>query len=128
MEAGNFINLYNKYLAEYGETVTWPREKATVNSRGETIYGGDKVTQSARVIILKDNFSPLSKILMAAGLVSDPSKYVMAPANTDLIENDVLTDSNGVKFRLGAVDFFALKGTNICLQSKLTRVDYERIG
>jgi len=123
MNPRNMINMVKKFTDQYGVTVTWQEQETTVNSRGRPIEAESGIPKSAKVLILKEKYSPLQAIQVSTGLSQDYARYILALPDIDLKKDMVVTDAHNMKWKLGIVDWFDIAGVSVAKQAALTEVN-----
>jgi hypothetical protein len=123
MTPASILNMVKKYTDKYGVIVTWRESVASTNSRGKPVAGKSETDTSARVLLLKEKFSPL-KITDTGviGLGRDYTRYILALPEVALEKDMIITDNRAMKWKLGFIDWFDVGGVPVCKQTTLTEV------
>jgi len=114
--------MVRRFTDKYGVRITWQQMMRTENSRGIEIFEPSGSVQSAIVLILKEKFTVITSIEVSIGLSQDYTRYVLALPSVDLKKDMVITDSHGMKWKLGTVDWFDVGGVPVAKQAQLMGV------
>jgi hypothetical protein len=125
MTAAGMRKLVKKFTAQYGQEFRWEHFAMVDNGFGKLIPDDESgpVALAARVLLLSEQFSPEKYGEGAAGLTVTFAKYVMALPDVDLMENDVITDVNDMKWKCGAFSPIDVAGGLVARQAPLSRSD-----
>jgi hypothetical protein len=118
------VTLVKKFVDSYGVPCHWFRYAPALNSRGEKISGGTPTGINQKVLLLKQHYNPIKDREMPIGVSPDFTRYVLTLPDTDIQKDDVLTDSHGLRWKVGPVDWFDIGGTPVCRQAPLLEVNH----
>ena len=105
-------------------SITWERYPVTVNRRGETVSDTDAAPQimQAAVRIAQERAGVQQQREGPAGLSANLSKFVIMLPDTDLRQDDVITEvKTGMKWKVGVTDFLSIEGEVYAKQAPLER-------
>jgi hypothetical protein len=124
MNPQNMINMVKRFTDQYGVNVSWREPEITNNSRGIPVSDKSEITNSAKVLLLKEKFNSMKIIdTDSIGLSQDYTRYVLALPEIEIKKDMVITDNHNTKWKLGVIDWFDVGGVPVCKQSALTEVN-----
>ena len=122
MKPASIINMVKNFTDQYGVTITWKEHETGINSRGRSTDTETGMINSAKVLVLKEKFNPLTTISIAVGLSQDYTRYILALPEIELKKDMVITDNHNMKWKLGIIDWFDVGGVPVAKQTTLTEV------
>jgi hypothetical protein len=129
MNPQNMINMVKKFTNQYGVNVTWQELEVTNNSRGIPVVNKSEITNSVKVLLLKEKFNPIKTTDMkisdinVIGLSQDYTRYIIVLPEINIKKDMVITDNHNMKWKLGVIDWFDVGGVSVFKQSALTEVN-----
>jgi len=124
MNAEKMIAMIQKFTDQYGVLITWQSNETTTNSRGVKVKTSNEIIKSAKVLLLKEKFSPLQVFDSGVfGLSQDFKRYILTLPDIEIKKDLVITDNHKMKWKLGIIDWFDIAGTPICKQSSVMEVN-----
>jgi hypothetical protein len=123
MKPENIINMIKRFTDQYGVNVTWNKIELINNSRGVPIPNETDEIICAKVLLLKEKFSPMQIIdTNIIGLSQNYTRYILTLPDIEIMKDMVITDSHNTKWKLGVVDWVDIAGVPVCKQAALTEV------
>ena len=123
MTFASMINMVKRFTDQYGVFVVWDEMITETNSRGKPVNNKNGIIKSAKVLLLKEKFSPLQIIDAGIiGLGQDYTRYILTLPDIEVQKDMIIIDNHNRKWKLGIIDWFDIGGVPVCKQSELTEV------
>ena len=118
----SMLNMVKSFIREYGIYVSWQEPIVEKNSRGEDVLSAGDQKVTAKVLFLKERFNPMKAAAAAVGLSHDHSRYIIALPEIKIRKDLIITDSHGIRWKLGPVDWIDIAGKPVAKQAPLQEV------
>ena len=123
MNLRNMKNLVAKNVRTFGQEVKWTEFPLVEGERDNMVPDtSNPVNKSARVIIVKEKYSPISSFSSQIGLNFDATKYLICLPEVELKKNMIITDSLGQKWKTDVVETWDIAAAPVAKISSLTEV------
>ena len=124
MNPVSMINLVKRFTNQNGVSISWHEMVEQEDSRGDKIMVPGEQVQTAKVLFIKERFSPLRELAAVMGITADPARYLITLPDIRISKNTIITIlGDGTKWKAGTPDLFDIGGQKIAWQIALTEVE-----